>query len=876
MRAGIHDALAGGSRLVAPSRWRLRLTPVVGLQILLPVITVGSLLAIGAVHPPVMLVLGATGILALCLALAARLGPRRASPVTSPVAVLLALAGFCFLQQVPLPLGWLEVLGPANADVWSRALLPLGESVAGPVPLSLDPGATRMEVLRWLTYGGAFAAASVVASRRGAPWGVGLVFMAALVAALATIGHGLVGATKVFGLYEPSFVPAPWHVGPLLNPNNLSGYLNLGAMCGLGLLLTREPVAPHWLVGVCVAVLVGVNVTTGSRGGVALLPVGVLVLAVIVTLSRRRRGHSSSSVRRARLVMVLAVAFGVVLALLGGTSGTWKEIFDENLDKLGMLLWVRPLVSEFRWLGVGRGAFESVFPAFQQGTGTGAGSIVYTHAENFPAQWLAEWGVPVTAVALVALCWLFRPGRLGVGRSAVAAGAWLGVLLVLVQNMVDLGLEIPGLCVGVAVVLGSLWGDQSRVLTPKGASLRSARVARWIGVAALAGALAVAAAARTGLDDLGADRARVKQSLLEQPRPRSALERRRIRAALRAAMQRHPAEPYFPLMGALLAWQEHDQSPMPWLQRALERSLRNGKAHLLLAQVLHEHGAKRQALMELRLAVQNDSGLVGPAAALGVAWTRETEGLLLTVPEGERAVDSLDALGLQLTAVGDRRLGAAFDRWTIERDSLRPGPHGRLAEDVILSAGQGGCAQRRRCEQAIEEHVAALRLARPELSLAAQLRARWLLAVGDPAGAVGLLVRECEQATDYASCLHVRALAAAKLEGPRELGDAAKELLTASCMQPEPCAAAASWIGELYAGRGEWAAAVTAFARAAQEEPTEARFIRLGDAASQAGLHGQAADAYARALRLHGSDDPALRARLEREKEHTMNQLLHQ
>ena len=45
------------------------------------------------------------------------------------------------------PLGWLAVIAPHNADVWSRALVPLGEAGPAWAPITLDPIATRVEVL---------------------------------------------------------------------------------------------------------------------------------------------------------------------------------------------------------------------------------------------------------------------------------------------------------------------------------------------------------------------------------------------------------------------------------------------------------------------------------------------------------------------------------------------------------------------------------------------------------------------------------------------------------------------------------------------------------------------------------------------------------
>src|SRR5580704_1957626 len=87
------------------------------------------------------------------------------------------LTGYTALQCVPMPIGWLAAIAPHNADVWSRALAPLHE--AGPrwAPISLDPIATRVEVLKGVAYLLAFVTALRVARRKD-----GVTFLSAVIA----------------------------------------------------------------------------------------------------------------------------------------------------------------------------------------------------------------------------------------------------------------------------------------------------------------------------------------------------------------------------------------------------------------------------------------------------------------------------------------------------------------------------------------------------------------------------------------------------------------------------------------------------------------------------------------------------------------------
>src|SRR5262249_34287745 len=174
---------------------------------------------------------------------------------------------------------------------------------------------------------------------------------------------------------------------------------------------------------------------------------------------------------------------------------------------------------------------------------------------------------------------------LGVGKSALATGGWLGVLVVVVQNWVDLGLEVPGVAIAVVTVWGSLWGERKRrgARTPSGNTpLLRQPTKRWqLGPWAVGLPLTlVVLAACFGRHDVDRDREDIYARL--PPRgTATASSIAGVRGLIRQAMLRHPADPYFPLVGASLAWSVKDQNPMPWLQRSLERAVLNSRAHLL-------------------------------------------------------------------------------------------------------------------------------------------------------------------------------------------------------------------------------------------------------------------------------------------------------
>jgi hypothetical protein len=816
------------------------------------------MLAVGTVHAQTLLVVAAFASLTAVVALSASRDGAVRLLCSTPALVFWLLAAYTVLQAAPIPVAWLTRIAPANADVWKRCLMPFGEAGPTRASLSLDPGASWLESVKWFTYGATFVSASVVASRRGATWGVALVFLSAIVAALTTIGHGLANASKVFGLYQPHFAVAPWHLGPLLNGNNLAGYINLGALCGLGLVLATRPIAPRWLLLSGVAMLVGVDVTSASRGGFLALPVGIALLGLLLA----RRGRNRAAVVPARVVAALlstAVVAGVVLALLGATSETWRELYDKNLGKLAMVTWVKPLIAQHPWFGIGRGAFESVFPAYRMAPG----NVVYTHVENFVAQWAVEWGLPIAILAVTVLgATVMRPSRLAVSRSSIRAGAWVGVIVLLIQNVVDLALEVPSVCLAVAVALGSLWGSARR----HGRSGRPSRTppigaVPVLGFAA-AGLTLLAIGGVRALPDLGEDRDAISRAL-----DAGVADAPAIRDRLRAAMLRHPADPWFPLIGAYVVHASREGNPLPWLERSLERGSSNGRAHLLLAEVIASR-SRSQALMEARLAVRDDPELAIAAAGLALRLSKDPEELERAAPFDAAGAAMLEAEALGLGGADDREVRHRLLQASLARDPSRTGAHEALGWDLVtlLSSDPPAteCADERRaaCERELEDQAQAVERLDPETSRAARIRAGALAAEGKSAIAERMLAERCLTASDRVPCLLARARAAADARPPSRLATAVKELMAAGCGSAKNCAEVATWVGDLLASHGDWAGAATYYARATREQADETRWLKLADAAARVGTPAQAADALEKVARLRGGGDDALRKRI--------------
>jgi len=226
---------------------------------LLVTVVVGSALAIGTVHIPVLLAVSALALLGATLE---TLALRR---VPWPALVMTALGLFSALQAIPLPAAWVSRASPAVADVWLRCLVPFGEPALLRFPLSLDAGASIAEALKWLTYASVYIMATRMRARRGSAWLVLLLFGSAALVTLITLLHGVADLAVLYGVYHPDFAVGRWSVGPLLNSNNLAGYAILGLFSGGGLLLSDRSPVPRLPLTIGLGVITVALCLSGSR-----------------------------------------------------------------------------------------------------------------------------------------------------------------------------------------------------------------------------------------------------------------------------------------------------------------------------------------------------------------------------------------------------------------------------------------------------------------------------------------------------------------------------------------------------------------------------------------------------------------------------------
>lgn len=730
----------------------------------------------------------ASGLLAVCAGVLTWMAPVPSAPRRAARNVLglgAFLGAYMLLTIVPLPIGLLARIAPAQASVWERALHPFGESL-GWGRLSLDPTATFNELTKLALYGCVFAVALGLAERRrGTSSLERLICVVTALVALVSLGHWVLGQTQVFGLYQPDLPREPRHVSVFLNPNHLAEAMAIGAAVATGVLVSAKDRARRAEGAVTLALTTACVAVAASRGGFVALLLGC---AIALVGSRGRLGSSQT-----RLLVLGASIIGVVLVVFVASSDAiLGEALSRDLEKADIFRQSLPLLFRYGLFGIGRGAFEAVSPEARRDLG----AYVFTHPENLLLQWSIEWGVIVTVVVLVVLARALAPSVLR-GRAIMPWGAYGGLLAFALQNQVDYGSEVPGVVLLALCCLALVAGGARAI--PATPPQREGIPARVIAMRVL-GAAAVLTGLWTWHDS-------DHELWVESREIGAALREPEFHVRLRAAMARHPAEAHFAYLGALRAATVERTSVLPWVSRALERSPVHGRAHVLLARQL-EARAPAQARLEYRLAYAQDwrthAACLEGARRLSFGYDEATE----LIPRARETVASDDVAGpgfidvplaVRLAALGsiaqgiETTLPASRERLLRAHVDEAAGATGAmLVQPLALAVVDDALTPAPWCR---EDHVGCAREARAWverwLALAPhavepRIAAVRLLAVVDPERALAFLTESESEVEDVSGML----LAGAELsERMRRSADATALLdrALARCSGGEDC-----------------------------------------------------------------------------------------
>jgi tetratricopeptide (TPR) repeat protein len=548
-------------------------------------VLIAAPLAVGGVHRVPMILLMVVSALAVG-SLAFGEGTQRPLRVGAGVVLPLVLLAIPLLQSLPLPMALRGLLDPNGNGLLAD------NDLATPRfwPLSLDPVVTREYIGKAAAAVALFMIAYHLASgqtrRHIIPRLVGLTGVAAVFIGL---GHRILGFTEIYGLCDNN--TRSLLTGPFVNANHTAEFLELATFACLACAFQRDNILNRygWFTG---ALLCAVGaIATLSRG--ALL--GLVVGALVFVLLRRAATDADRGARRGASVawaVAVVLLVGATAAALGA-GGLVDRLKTTSLaDEARLHLWR----DGFRVLaahpaGIGRGAFEHVYPVYR--TVETWIPITFGYLENHPLQLLVDSGwlffVAIGAAVVLVVREVVLRGR----RDRIEAAFLGGLVAIVAHSCLDFALETMGVALPFAAILGTVLG---RCRPQDGPSVPRRAVFALVAVTCVSLVFSAASIAHPSDDDF--DKLLKHAHGLEESR-----------AVLRRAQVIHPTDYFYAFSYARTEPVKPTGGRSPRLH-ALNRAMRLcpgcEQVHAETARTLWRMGLRSQSLVEWRAAVRNE------------------------------------------------------------------------------------------------------------------------------------------------------------------------------------------------------------------------------------------------------------------------------
>ncbi len=540
--------------------------------------------------------------------------------LTLLAAGLFALACYTLFQALPLPAGLIAFLSPKTADLRTF------DAPLSSYSISYEASATYRESAKLFLY----AVIAIVAYERArAKRTIEVVavplIIAGLLAAVLAVIHRVLGLERMFGVIETRR-PLSGMISTFANPNHTAGFMALACLCGIGLALAQTSRARKIGFAVASAVCGVISLLALSRGGMAALAGGLLLFTGLLALKKKSLKMALAPLIGALVIGPLALASSRLETLLWTLSKTGEADLGPA-GKLAAMKDALPMISDHLYFGIGRGSYISLYSHYKQSPA----QLVFAYPENILIQLLADWGVIVGPLALLAL--LVAVVRRLQAAETLALGALCGVAAVIAQNIVDFSLELPGVALPVAAILGATGVNAARKIR---LSARDDRRS-WIALAAPSALACLMILAAFSAGDLDADLA----TIADQQTPFAEVEE---------LAKRHPTNPYAATLAsyaAETATPPEQQAAIRWANRALYYAPTYADGHLAVARILVGAGHRKQGFSEARSAWKLAALDRRPAFVRMIVRIAKTpHEVLLAIPRRDEELDLIDERSL--------------------------------------------------------------------------------------------------------------------------------------------------------------------------------------------------------------------------------------
>lgn len=757
-----------------------------------------------------------------CLTLIGFRSPGSAQSFPALGIVLAGVGVWTALQALPLPCDWVAAVAPESVAKLRGLRSIFGSAELGACTISQDPGLTQVEIVKGVALVASFSAAWMFAASGGRRRLLGLIAMSTALMSLIALLHWVLEQNRVFGLYTPIGITRGWLLAPIMNPNNLGGFVAIGVPLCIGLSYRASSANVRLLSYIGLGLTSVTAVLSLSRGAIGQVVASAVIMVFVVYRRRAqpKRNARTKTLPLREIALATAGASGLGLGAYLVGDEALRDFSSGKLDKLELGASALRFAFEHALTGVGRGAFASAFVGFE-------GSVSrYRYAENFVAQWAADWGLPIACLLIGAIGYaLFNAIRRS--QSLAHLSACVALVAFAAQNLVDFGIELLGIgVVAVALLAACIAPSPDEAPLPKPNSGAVLRRSSTVSAAILGVGLALLGllAPRLSRQSVPALTGQLRSTL-------NLGNRAAFKRQLASALALHPSEPVLTLMAASESLAHKDPKTLVWLNRAMQLAPGWARPHQLAFRWLWQHGEGRQALLELKAAATIDPESVADAACrLGKV---DADWALDVAPNNEHRASYLERLS---SCVSQDPQSAIIDAAVLRElpNSVYPLWHeaGRRFQDGEV-------------DEALHL-IDQLHRTHPEFQHAAVIRYDMLL----KAGRLREVVSEIDTAMvglselKQTELLRIKAMALASAGSMELAREALNELRRRSTTNPERLAQSYVLEGQIYLGLKENGAALAAYREAYRINPDTSTLRTIASIAESLGDRAQALWAY--------------------------------
>ena len=394
-----------------------------------------------------------------------------------PLALLFSMVGLAWLQNIPMPADWVELISPVAAAAQGGA--------ERSMTFSVDVFQSQYMAALAFAYLCVFLVA-VLCVRTGSRLDTLAQVLVWSGVLQAVVGAVLFSVKAEYRLFFVDFVHVRM-IGTYTYHNSLAGYLCMCLSIGVGLMLARlgdsTPKAPTWQAKLRAAieftlspkmrlrlllvVMVIALVLTRSRMGNAAFFVAMLVVgAVGVVLARKTAPKTIALIASLIIIDVLVVGTGIglekVVERLQDTeltiaAGGRAESVEARSETARLAL---ALVKDYPLVGSGGGSFYNVFLSYHAARNT---YVHWDHTHNDYVEIASDFGLLglgiLGALVLATTVTVFKAmaRRKSVLPWGIAFGVAMAIVALLVHSMVDFNLQIPANAMTVVVIVAMGW-----------------------------------------------------------------------------------------------------------------------------------------------------------------------------------------------------------------------------------------------------------------------------------------------------------------------------------------------------------------------------------------------------------------------------------